>query len=75
MNVDLAETKEIKCQIADSSIKSVKAEIITGKMDDYNTFENKEKVKPADFNDFELTADGFIANVPPCSVVKFIVER
>ena len=29
----------------------------------------------AGFTDFELTADGFIANVPPCSVVKFIIER
>ena len=75
VNVCLDNAKEVKCQIADSEVKSVKAEILTGKMDDHNTFENKEAVKPAEFTDFELTADGFIANVPPCSVVKFIVER
>ena len=75
VNVCLDKSNEIKCQIADSEVKTVNAEILTGKMDDHNTFENKDAVKPAEFTDFELTADGFIANVPPCSVVKFIVER
>ena len=75
VNVCLDESKEIKCQIADSEVKSVKAEILTGKMADHNTFENKEVVKTTDFSDFELTADGFIATIPPCSVVKFIIER
>lgn len=75
VNVSLDETKEIKCQIADSEVKSVKAEIVTGKMDEHNTFENKDVVKTEEFKDFILTQDGFVANVPPCSVVKFIVER
>ena len=44
-------------------------------MDDHNTFENKDAVKPAEFADFTVSADGFTATVPPCSVVKFIIER
>ena len=75
VNVDIAQAKEIKCQIADSEVKSVKAEILTGNMDAHNTFENKVAVKPAEFTDFELTADGFVTKIPPCSVVKFIIER
>ena len=75
VNVALGDAKEIKCQIADSEVKSVKAEIITGEMHAHNTFENKDVVTPAEFTDFTVTADGFIATVPPCSVVKFIVER
>ncbi len=75
VNVSLDELKEIKCQIADSAVKSVKAEILTGSMDSHNTFENKDCVKTKEFTDFVLTNDGFVAAVPPCSVVKFIIER
>ena len=72
VNVCLDKAKEIKCQIADSEVKSVRAEIITGKMDAHNTFENKDVVKTEEFTSFELTQDGFIATIPACSVVKFI---
>lgn len=75
VNVSLDETKEIKCQIADSEVKSVTAEILTGKMDAHNTFENKENVKTEAFTDFETTADGFITKIPPCSVVKFVITK
>lgn len=75
VNVSLDETKEIKCQIADSQVKSVKAVIITGDMDAHNTFENKNNVKECEFNDFTLTNDGFVASLPPCSVVKFVINR
>ncbi len=73
-NVSLKDVKEIKCQIADYSVSSVKAEIITGDVRNHNDFDNKDVVKTEEFTDFTLTADGFIANVPPCSVVKFIIK-
>ncbi len=73
-NASLTEKAEIKCQIADFTVSSVVAEIVTGDVRNYNTFENKEIVKTEEFTDFTLTADGFIANVPPCSVVKFIIK-
>ncbi len=76
VNVSLDESKEIACQIADTAaIKSVKAEIVKGDMNDHNTFENKEVVKTEEFTDFAVTADGFTATIPPCSVVKFTIER
>lgn len=73
-NASLDKAYEIKCQIADSSVTSASAQIVTGNVRDFNTFDNKECVKCRDFTDFSLTDDGFIAKIPPCSVVKFIIK-
>lgn len=73
-NASLTENHEVKCQVADFDVTEVKAEIVSGNARDYNTFENKEVVKTVEFTDFTLTNDGFIANIPPCSVVKFIIK-
>lgn len=73
-NLSADKSAEIICQIADRKVTSVKAEIITGNMDDYNDFDVAEKVFIKEFTDFELTADGFKTVLPACSVVKFTVE-
>lgn len=74
-NASLTETCEIKCQIADSEVSSVTAEILTGNARDFNTFETPDKVGTCEFTDFVLNSDGFTAKLPPCSVVKFVVKR
>lgn len=74
-NLSAGKAAEFNCQIADSKIKSVKAEIIYGDMKAYNDFTHKETVKTEVFADFEQTEDGFIAKLPPCSVAKFTVEN
>ena len=56
------------------STSSVTAEILTGAFADHNTFENKDAVSIKAFTDFEKTADGFVATLPACSVVKFIIS-
>lgn len=73
-NASLTEEYEIKCQVADFAVTEVKAEIVSGNARDYNTFDNKDVVKTVDFTDFTLTADGFVAKIPPCCVVKFIIK-
>ncbi len=75
VNTNAEESRQIKCQIADTAVKSVRAEILTGAIDDYNSFDNKDKVRTAAFTDFETTADGFVAEVPACSIVKFVIEK
>ena len=65
---------EIKCQIADFEVSEIKAEILCGKPEDYNSFSEKETVKSAEFKDFTVSKDGFTAKLPPCCVVKFIVK-
>lgn len=65
---------EIDCEIAHSGVKSVKASIITGDIHDGNTFENKNIITEKEFSDFKVTDNGFQAKLPPCSVVKFVIE-
>ena len=73
-NTSESEGEEIECQIADFSVKEIDAEILTGDMGDHNTFDDTQKVKIQKFTDFTLTADGFKAKIPPCSVIRFAVK-
>ena len=74
VNTSETESAEFKCQIADTAVISVKAEILSGDAHDHNTFEHKDVVKPADFTDFSRSADGFTAKLPACAVVKFTIN-
>ncbi len=73
-NTSADEAAEIKCQVADFAVEEIKAEILAGNPEDYNSFEEKESVKTREFADFSVTADGFVAKLPPCSVVKFVIK-
>lgn len=73
-NASLDKAEGIKCQVADCCVSSVEAEVLTGNVNNHNTFENKNVVKTEKFTDFTLTSDGFVAKIPPCSVVKFIIK-
>ncbi len=73
-NASLTDAQEIKCQIADANVSSVVAEIVSGNARDYNDFGKAPSVFTKEFTDFTLTNDGFVANIPPCSVVKFIIK-
>ncbi len=74
-NTSASEVAEIRCQVADSAVKSVRAEILTGEIDAYNSFDSKNNVHTEEFTSFNMTADGFEATLPACSIVKFIIER
>lgn len=73
-NCSASEAVEIKCQVADTSVTEITAEILTGDIHDKNDFENGERVTVKAFDDFEMTADGFIATIPACSIVKFVIK-
>jgi alpha-N-arabinofuranosidase len=74
VNTSAEESAEIECQIADFKVGGITAEILTGELGAYNTFEAKDTVCTAVFNGFEPTADGFKATLPPCSVVRFVIR-
>lgn len=74
-NTSATESAQILCQVAHSKVKSVKGEILTGAINDFNSFENKNAVETKEFTDFTTTEEGFNAKLPPCSVVKFIIEN
>ncbi len=74
-NTSATKASKIKCQIADSKVKSIKAEILTGDIHDKNDFKKTDAVYTKTFSDFRQLRDGFTATIPACSVVKFTVER
>ncbi len=74
VNTSVDDSAEIHCQIADFTLKKLSAEILTSEMNDYNSFDNKNAVGTKVFSDYELLSDGFKTTVPPCSVVKFVIE-
>ncbi len=73
-NTSSAKSAKIKCQIADTKISSIKAEILTGECHEKNDFDDTEHIKIAEFTDFRQFKDGFQATLPACSVVKFIIQ-
>lgn len=74
VNTSATRSSKIKCQIADKKVKNIKAEILTGDIHSKNDFDNTNEVKTEEFTDFKKSGDGFIVTVPPCSVVKMVVE-
>lgn len=72
-NLSLTESQEVEGIFTDWIGKSVKGTILTGKMNDHNTFENPDVVKLADFTDVTLTEKGLKFTIPPCSVLHLEV--
>ena len=74
VNTSAADAAQVSCQIADTKVQSVNAQILTGAIDAYNTFDAPNAVETKEFDGFTVTADGFTAELPPCSVVRFKVR-
>lgn len=74
-NTSVSKTKKIKCQVADTKVKNIRAEIISGDIHDKNDFDNSDNVVTKEFTDFRKLSDGFTASIPSCSIVKFIIEK
>ena len=55
-------------------LKSIDAEILTSDMGDFKKYDETDKVKLKKFTDYTVTADGFKAKLPPCSVIRFTVK-
>ena len=74
-NTSSVKSAKIKCQIADTKVDSIYAEIISGECHDKNDFQNQDKVKTVKFTDYKKLKDGFTAVIPACSVVKFVINK
>lgn len=73
-NLSVSEAYEVESVIADTIISSVKATILTGKFNAYNTFEQPDVVKTVEFNDFKITDKGISFVIPACSVLHLVAE-
>ncbi len=72
-NLSCKDAYDVKVLIADKKVKSVSGEILTNKMDAYNTFDVPEKVKTKKFKAV-VTDDGAEFNIPACSVVHLAIK-
>ncbi|AZO96448.1 alpha-N-arabinofuranosidase [Halocella sp. SP3-1] len=76
---NLKDDKNIKlecvCNSTELAISDLKGRVLTSdKLNAHNTFEDKNRVKPQQFDDFNLTKDGFQVNLPSSSVVRLTIK-
>ncbi|MBO4515320.1 MAG: alpha-N-arabinofuranosidase, partial [Lachnospiraceae bacterium] len=67
MSLDASEVMEVV--LGSGKVKSVKGQIVTGKMDAHNTFKAPNKVQGADFDAVTVTKEGLTFELPARSVV------
>lgn len=73
-NLSLTEDREIQGIFADTTVKNVKGEILTGKMQDHNTFEKEDVVHSEAFSALEVNGGKVTFTIPACSVLHLEVE-
>jgi alpha-N-arabinofuranosidase len=70
VNIDASKAQDITINIEGASYRSVSGRILTSdKLQNYNSFDNPEKIKPAAFNGAKLGDDKLTLTLPPFSVV------
>lgn len=70
VNIDAKNAQDITVNLKGGKYSGVTGRILaSGKIQDYNTFENPDKVKPAAFSGASLKGSSLAVKLPPCSVV------
>jgi len=69
VNIDPKVSQTVTVNFSAANFKSVKGRILTGGLQDYNSFETPDKVKPAPFNGASLSGKNLNVKLPPLSVV------
>lgn len=70
VNIDPNHSQEVSVTIRGLKASGVSGRILaSGKVQDYNSFDNPNKVKPADFKGAMLSGDTLKVTLPPASVV------
>lgn len=73
-NLSLTDDYDIDMVLTEAEAKSCKGEIVTGAMDDHNTFDEPEVVKTAEFTGFTKSDKGLTVKLPARSVVKLSIQ-
>jgi len=72
-NLSVSEDYDIESNLLGTVAKSVSAQIVTGKMDAHNTFEDKEVVRLEKFDKVCAEGDKLSYTIPACSVLHIEV--
>ena len=73
-NLSCSEAYDVSSTLMGNSIKSVKATIVGGKMDDHNTFDEPEVVSEKVFDGVSFEGDKLSFKIPASSVMHIEVE-
>jgi len=70
VNVDSKKENTVEIDLTELGVKTVSGQIITSsKLQDYNSFDNPGKIKPAPFKGYEVKKGKLVVNIPPFSVI------
>lgn len=70
VNIDLKKSHQVKIDLKSLPIKSISGELLSSaKVNDYNTFERSNLIKPTVFKNFTIKNHQLEITLPPCSVV------
>ena len=73
-NASLTDAAEIEAVFAETPVKSVKAEVLTGDMKAHNTFEAPDEVHTVEFTAVAVDGCKVMFTAPACSVLHLEVE-
>lgn len=73
-NVDLEKAYPVEAVLLGKKADEIKAEIVTGHMQDKNTFEAPETVGVQVFDGVQATKEGISFTIPACSVLHIAVK-
>jgi alpha-N-arabinofuranosidase len=74
-NLNPNQSVELPCELPGARAQKISGRVLTAPaINTRNTFDQPDNVKPAEFNAFKLTDNGFVATLPAKSVVVLEVE-
>ena len=74
-NLNPNQSVEVPCELQGARARKISGRILTApEMNAHNTFDQPDAVKPAEFNAFKVTDNGFVTTLPARSVVVLEVE-
>jgi alpha-L-arabinofuranosidase len=75
VNIDAAKSQDIVVNMNGAKYTAVTGRIITSKkLQDYNSFDEPDKIQPAEFKDAKLSASSLQVKLPPYSVVVLTLK-
>lgn len=74
-NLSLTQEEQVEISFSELKPGTVEAVILKGKMNDFNSFDEPEKVKEEAFSDYKISERGLNLTVPACSVISLRISR
>ncbi|MBS1914977.1 MAG: alpha-N-arabinofuranosidase [Bacteroidetes bacterium] len=75
VNIDAEKKQDVTINVEGATFKTITGRLLSSpKIQDHNTFDNPEKVKPSSFTGFRYTGNSVSMQLPPASVVVLEVK-